>query len=133
MTSEPEPAFVWVWLPGEVDPVVAGRLDVEERALVFRDGRSYLEREARIPLYLPELPLGRGTIPPRVGEVAGCIADAGPDAWGQRVILNRLTGSAAADTTALTPLTYLLESGSDRRGAPDFHPSPARYGPPPPP
>src|ERR1700710_355819 len=129
MTSEPEHAFVWVWLPGEVDPVVAGRLDVEERALVFSYGRSYLEREARIPLYLPELPLGRGTIPPRVGEVAGCIADAGPDAWGQRVILNRLTGSAAADTTALPPLTYLLESGSDRSGALDFQSSAERYVP----
>ncbi|HEV7481659.1 MAG TPA: HipA domain-containing protein [Solirubrobacterales bacterium] len=129
MTSEPRHVFVWVWLPGAVDPVVAGRLDVEEQVLVFSYGRSYLERENRIPIYLPELPLGRGPIPPRVGEVAGCIADAGPDAWGQRVILNRLTGTAAADTTALAPLTYLLESGSDRTGALDFQPSAERYVP----
>lgn len=127
MTSEPERAFVWVWLPGAVDPVVAGRLDAEGRVLVFTYGRSYLEREDRVPLYLPELPLGRGAIPPRVGAVAGCIADAGPDAWGQRVILNRLTGSAAADTTDLTPLTYLLESGSDRTGAIDFQASAEEY------
>jgi serine/threonine-protein kinase HipA len=129
MTSEPEHAFVWVWLPGAVDPVVAGRLDVEERVLIFSYGRSYLERENRIPLYLPELALGRGPIPPRVGEVAGCIADAGPDAWGQRVILNRLTRAPDADTTALTPLTYLLESGSDRSGALDFQSSAERYVP----
>jgi serine/threonine-protein kinase HipA len=82
MTSEPGQAFVWVWLPGAVDPVVAGRLDVEGQALVFTYGRSYLAREDRIPLYLPELPLGRGAIPPLAGEIAGCIADAGPDAWG---------------------------------------------------
>jgi serine/threonine-protein kinase HipA len=129
MTSEAGHAFVWVWLPGSVDPIVAGRLDVEGRVLVFAYGRSYLEREDRIPLYLPELPLGRGSIPPRVGEVAGCIADAGPDAWGQRVILNRLAGSAAADTAALTPLTYLLESGSDRSGALDFQSSAEEYAP----
>jgi serine/threonine-protein kinase HipA len=129
MTSEPGHAFVWVWLPGAVDPVVAGRLNVEGQVLVFTYGRSYLERENRIPLYLPELPLTRGAIPPRVGEVAGCIADAGPDAWGQRVLLNRLTGSAGADTTALTPLTYLLESGSDRTGALDFQLSAEKYVP----
>lgn len=129
MTSEPQSAFVWVWLPGAGDPVVAGRLDVEGQVLVFNYGRGYLEREDRIPLYLPELPLRRGAIPPLVGDVAGCIADAGPDAWGQRVILNRLTGSAGADTGDLTQLTYLLESGSDRTGALDFQASAKEYVP----
>lgn len=128
MTSEPpRQAFVWTWLPGAVAPVVAGRLDAEGRVLTFTYGRSYLEREDRIALYLPELPLERGPIPPLVGEVAGCIADAGPDAWGQRVILNRLTGSAGADTAELTLLTYLLESGSDRPGALDFQESASKY------
>jgi serine/threonine-protein kinase HipA len=129
MTSEPERAFVWVWLPGAVDPVVAGRLDVEGQVLVFTYGRSYLGRADRIPLYLPELPLNRGAIPPLTGELAGCIADAGPDAWGQRVILNRLTDSPDADTGDLTPLTYLLESGSDRTGALDFQVSASEYVP----
>jgi serine/threonine-protein kinase HipA len=27
MTSEPREAFVWIWLPGAAEPVVAGRLD----------------------------------------------------------------------------------------------------------
>jgi serine/threonine-protein kinase HipA len=129
MTSEPERAFVWVWLPGAVDPVVAGRLDVEGQVLVFTYGRSYLGREDRIPLYLPELPLNRGAIPPLTGELAGCIADSGPDAWGQRVILNRLTDNPDADTGDLTPLTYLLESGSDRTGALDFQASASEYVP----
>jgi serine/threonine-protein kinase HipA len=129
MTSEPRQAFVWVWLPGAVDPVVAGRLDAEGQALTYTYGRSYLERENRVALYLPELPLKRGPIPPLAGEVAGCIADAGPDAWGQRVVLNRLTGRADAETTDLTPLTYLLESGSDRIGALDFQASASEYVP----
>ncbi len=129
MTSEPEQAFVWIWLPGATEPVVAGRLDLEAGVLTFTYGRSYLEREDGIPIYLPELPLERGAIPPLVGELAGCIADAAPDAWGQRVILNRLTGGAAADTADLTPLTYLLESGSDRSGALDFQASASEYVP----
>ncbi|HEX7246145.1 MAG TPA: HipA domain-containing protein [Solirubrobacterales bacterium] len=129
MTSEPREAFVWIWLPDAVDPVVAGRLDAVDDLVAFTYGRSYLERDGRIPLYLPELPLRRGQIVPLVGEVAGCIADAGPGAWGQRVILNRLVGSGAADTGDLPPLTYLLESDSDRTGALDFQVSPTEYVP----
>jgi len=129
MTSEPERAFVWVWLDGATEPVVAGRLDQAGAILEFAYGRSYLGRDEAIPLYLPELPLRRGPIPPLGGEVAGCIADAGPDAWGQRVILNSLTGSAEAETTDLTRLTYLMESGSNRIGALDFQRSAEEYVP----
>jgi serine/threonine-protein kinase HipA len=129
MTSEPQQAFVWVWLPGSEDPIVAGRLDPVGPITAFTYGRSYLERDDAIPLYLPELPLGPGQISPLVGEMPGCIADAGPDAWGQRVILNRLIGRNYAETTELGPLTYLLESGSDRVGALDFQTSPSEYVP----
>lgn len=129
MTSELQRVFVWVWLPGAAEPVVAGRLDPVGPIVNFTYGRSYLERENAIPLYLPELPLEPGQISPQVGEIHGCIADAGPDAWGQRVILNRLTGWVDADTTDLSPLTYLIESGSDRIGALDFQTSPTEYVP----
>lgn len=129
MTSELQQIFVWVWLPGATEPVVAGRLDAEGLTVDFTYGRIYLEREEAIPLYLPELPLGPEPIPPLVGEMAGCITDARPDAWGQRVILNRLTGQADTDPTALGPLTYLIESGSDRIGALDFQTSPTEYVP----
>lgn len=128
-TSEPGEAFVWIWLPGAADPVVAGRLEDLGEIVWFAYGRSYLRREDRIPLFLPELPLGRGPIAPEAGTIAGCIADAGPDAWGQRVILNRRLGGGAEDTGALSELAYLLESGSDRTGALDFQASPEEYAP----
>jgi len=127
MTSEPQHAFVWVWLPRAVDPVVAGRLDAVGDLVTFTYGRSYLAREDRIALYLPELPLGRGSISPLVGDIAGCIADAAPDAWGRRVILNRLIGRDALDTADLNILTYLLQSGSNRIGALDFQTSASEY------
>lgn len=129
MTSEAREAFVWIWLPGAEEPVVAGRLDQVGDLVAFTYGRSYLEREEPIPLYLPELPLRRGPIMPVASTIAGCIADAGPDAWGQRVILNHRVGSGAGDTAELSQLTYLLESGSDRIGALDFQASPTDYVP----
>jgi serine/threonine-protein kinase HipA len=63
--------------------------------------------------------------------VAGSLADAGPDAWGQRVVLYKRLGrlSDDDDTSDLTFLTYLLESGSDRVGALDFQESPDFYVP----
>lgn len=129
MTSEPQQVFVWIWLPEATEPVVAGRLDSIGTRVDFTYGRTYLERRDAIPLFLPELPLRPEPIPPPVGEMAGCIADAGPDAWGQRVILNRLTGRADADPAELGPLTYLIDSGSDRIGALDFQTSPSEYVP----
>ncbi len=59
----------------------------------------------------------------------GCIRDAAPDAWGRRVIINKMLGlkGANTDTTELGELTYLLESGSDRIGALDFQQSPTEY------
>jgi serine/threonine-protein kinase HipA len=130
MTSDPTEAFVWAWLPGGTDPVVAGRLDKSGEIIYFTYGRSYLSRPDAIPLYAPELPLRQGRIRPPAGlAVAGCIRDAGPDAWGQRVFLAEHTGrlTADSDTDDLSLLTYLLESGSDRIGALDFQASATTY------
>ncbi len=133
MTSEaPREAFVWTWLPGASEPVVAGRLEPAGELVDFVYGRSYLARAEAISLFDRELPLAPGRIPPPPGmSMAGCIADAAPDAWGQRVVMHRLLGRAGreADPADLGPLTYLLESGSDRAGALDFQASPETYVP----
>jgi serine/threonine-protein kinase HipA len=126
MTSEPTTAYSWIWLPDETDPVPAGRLDRDGDVLLFTYGRSYLERSNAISLYLPELPLRAGPQVPLVGVVAGCIRDAAPDGWGQRVIENILSGQGASE---LGLLTYLLHSGSNRIGALDFQLSANEYAP----
>ena len=41
-------AFVWIWLPGETKPVVAGILQRVGTQLLFNYGRSYLARENAI-------------------------------------------------------------------------------------
>ena len=129
MSSESVRAFVWTWLPERAEPVVAGALDGDGETITFTYGRSYLDRSDAVPLYLPELPLVTGAQRPDAGELAGCIADAGPDGWGMRVILNRLIGRKAVDVDQLTTLTYLLESDSDRIGAVDFQASADIYVP----
>lgn len=131
-----EEAFVWIWLPQETDPVVAGRLEVDNGNIFFNYGKSYLDRIGKtkpaIAIYEPELPLQAGILPLREGlTMPGCIRDASPDAWGRRVIINKKLGlkGIETDTARLDELTYLLESGSDRIGALDFQRSPAEYVP----
>lgn len=129
-------AFVWIWLPEQTEPVVAGKLETDNGNILFNYGKSYLERmnDARpaIPIYEPELPLKAGVLPLLEGlSMPGCIRDAAPDAWGRRVIINKKLGlkGARTDTAELGELTYLLESGSDRIGALDFQRSPSEYAP----
>jgi serine/threonine-protein kinase HipA len=149
--------YVWVWLPGQTEPVPAGVLTRTDRVLsdaavvTFTYGRTYLQRRDAIPLFAAELPLAAGTFDPsRPGELTGalagrsafgrtfasrprqplplhgCIRDAGPDAWGRRVINLRL---ASDPNQYLSELTYLRSSGSDRIGALDFQDSAQQYVP----
>jgi serine/threonine-protein kinase HipA len=134
-------AFVWTWLRGATEPVVAGVLSATgnlfggEAVLAFAYARSYLERADATSLFNPELPLRRGAADPTdpgnlaAGTrsplpLAGCLRDAAPDAWGRRVLNLRLAGDASHD---LNELTYLLESGSNRIGALDFQISATDY------
>jgi len=113
-------------------PIVAGKLTVDAGDLLFNYGKSYLEHEGAIPIYDRELPLHPGVLPLPAGpNMRGSIRDAAPDAWGRRVIANRLLGRESNSTSSieLNELTYLLESGSDRIGALDFQLSPTNYEP----
>ncbi len=94
MTSEPV-VYVWGFLPGRAKPVVVGRLDESGGLISFTYARSYLERPDAVALY--GIPLRNGPREPPPGTtVHGCLTDGGPDAWGRRVILYRLTGKAGA-------------------------------------
>ncbi len=144
-TSErPRRAYVWVWLPEQTEPVLAGALEPRNRQSArsrsaqgggpfdFAYSPSYLDRPDAISLYTPELPLEGGWQEP--GEersMAGCLRDGSPDSWGQRVIESRLLGASGPATSdlELDDLTYLLESGSNRIGALDFQYSNTNYVP----
>ncbi len=131
-TSESRTCYVWIWLPNSASPVVARRVERRGDRYRFGYGRSYLERSDAISLYSPELPLVPGWQEPADGLViASILRDGGPDAWGQRVVLERLHGTRGrdADPGDIDRITYFLESGSDRIGALDFQRSAERYLP----
>jgi len=135
MTSKAKQSdiFVWVWLPDAIQPIVAGKLTKIDNRILFTYGQSYLDNPKAIALYDKELPLQSGVQEKSFGTEAmyGCIRDASPDAWGRRVILNKLLGAKGktADPADLDEFTYLMESGSDRIGGLDFQKSSTDYEP----
>ncbi|MGP9740172.1 MULTISPECIES: type II toxin-antitoxin system HipA family toxin [Halomonas] len=125
-------AYVWIWLPRQTFPVVAGLVERDDQDHYrFTYGRSYLTRPDAISLFPEELPLRPGNQEKVDGALPSCLRDASPDAWGRRVIINRLTGQKGdkANGVDFNELVYLLESGSDRIGALDLQQSPTDYRP----
>lgn len=115
-------AFVWVWLPGKTEPVVAGRIIKKAQLHTFTYGRSYLLNPQAIPLSPLELPLISGTFLPKgLDIIHSCLRDSAPDAWGRRLIDYKYPKLNAGE------LDYMLLSSSDRIGALDFQPSATEY------
>jgi serine/threonine-protein kinase HipA len=125
--GSPGACFVWIWLPGSSEPVVAGRLEQSaDHRLLFNYGQQYLRRADALPIEAEELPLQSGQFdPPPPMIMPSVIRDASPDSWGRRVILHQRSG-AASDPDEMD---YLMESGSDRIGALDFQASATNYVP----
>lgn len=121
MTSEAlAECFVYITLPGQTDPVTAGRfaLAVGRRGTVegrFVYGRSYLERPNAVALDPVELKLSPRTYSTAALDgVFGALRDASPDYWGRRVIQRHLRKAQPGE------LEYLLYSPDDRAGALGF-------------
>lgn len=117
-------AYVWIFLPNKVVPIVAGKIKKEGELYYFSYGKSYLENPEKIALSPFELLLKAGNFYPEgMNTIHSCFRDAGPDAWGRRLIDYRY-GKLHANE-----LDYLLLSGSNRIGALDFQGSSKEYLP----
>ena len=120
MTSKRDQCFVYIWLPGEITAVTAGRFELasDRRGTPlgrFVYGKSYLARKDAVPLDPVELKLSTRTYETTaLNGVFGAIRDSGPDYWGRLVIERHLA------KPTLDELTYLLESPDDRAGALGF-------------
>lgn len=149
--------YVWVWLPGAGEPVVAGVLTRTggqfqgQEVLAYTYARSFRERPNAIALFTPELPLQVGTFDPTApGLARGAVVSASTRAVGPVVRSQRRSPlpmhgclrDAAPDAWGrrvinlriagnpeadMSELTYLEASGSDRIGALDFQDSATDY------
>ena len=97
MTSEQ--VYIYIQLPGTLNTVPAALLKVDklpDRTFVgrFRYGDRYLERKDAIAFDPFQLPLG-DTVQEftKLKGIPGAVRDAGPDAWGRRVIEHKLERS----------------------------------------
>ncbi|MCM2279891.1 MAG: HipA domain-containing protein [Oligoflexia bacterium] len=122
MTSDARSSecFVYITLPGQTQPITAGRFELTTtRAGVslgrFVYGKHYLENPDAVEFDPIELRLAPRTYETTALKgVFGAIRDAGPDYWGRRVI-ERNAGKAQ-----LGEMDYLLHSPDDRAGALGF-------------
>ena len=104
--------YVWVWLPGAGQPVVAGVLTRTDgrfqgqEVLTYTYARSFRERPDAIALFTPELPLQAGTFDPTApGPARGALVPAatgtgGPVVRSQRRSLRTLTAWYPIHATA---------------------------------
>jgi serine/threonine-protein kinase HipA len=121
MTSEQAAeCYVYITLPGQTEPVTAGRftLSNDRRGIPqgrFVYGRRYLSHPDAVPLDPVELKLtSRVYETTALRGIFGALRDAGPDYWGRRVIERHLGKSS------LSEMDYLLHSPDDRAGALGF-------------
>ncbi|MEX0604850.1 MAG: HipA domain-containing protein [Marinobacter sp.] len=126
-----EEAFLWLYLPGEIEPVVCGVVAFNGYEHVFRYARSYLDRENAITLAPPGRPLGELTDDETVldAELNCAIRDASPDAWGRNVMLREFANTPGRKQSELGEIDFLLRAGPDRIGALDATNDPKHYTP----
>ena len=134
MTSERQ-AYVYVQLPGTLTTVPAALLKVEKLrdgtyVRRFRYGDRYLRRKDAVEFDPFQLPLGNEVYEfTKLKGIPGAVRDAGPDAWGRRVIEHKLQRSPAD----LEEIEYLLHGPQDGAGYLSFgdavepHPSKRQY------
>lgn len=121
---------IFIHLPGETEAVPAGRLTMVEQGLqvqasTFAYGRRYVDRPNALPVDPVALALEQGRdgverVPAGGLALFGALRDATPDAWGRRVIENRLR----APPNGLPEVAYLDHAGPHRAGALDVRTSP---------
>jgi serine/threonine-protein kinase HipA len=117
MTSERE-AYVYIQLPGALETVPAALLRVQTlpdgtQIGRFRYGDRYLQRPGAVALDPFHLPLAKQVFEfTQLKGIPGAVRDAGPDAWGRRVIEHKLERSAAD----LQEIDYLLHGPQDGAG-----------------
>lgn len=121
MVSE---VYVFVYLPGVIEAIPAGRLLLDEDARhgLFEYGRRYLQRTEAVPVDPVALPLGPSRYECRKINrgLFGALRDALPDYWGRLVIATQMRIAVEA----LSDAELMLRPNATRAGNLDFRPAP---------
>lgn len=118
--SPEQTCYVYITLPGQTEPITAGRfiltVDRYDTPLGrFVYGKKYLERADAVAFDPVELKLSQHVYETTALKgVFGALRDAGPDYWGRRVIEHH------SGKSQLSELDYLLYAPDDRAGALGF-------------
>lgn len=121
--SNHKEAYVWVWLPDAVQPIVAGKLEHEGSYHDFFYGQTYLNNPSAIALEKNDLPLLKGHRFKSIQELHPVFCDSLPDMWGRRILFNKYYNAP------LSSLDMLLFSSSDRIGALHFQENSTEFTP----
>ena len=124
-------AYLWLYLPGETEPVVCGIVAFNGQEHVFRYARSYLQRDNAIPLAPPNCTLGSLDDEEHIldDELNSVIRDASPDAWGRNILLREHANAQGRHNNEPGEIDFLLGAGPDRIGALDATDTPTHYLP----
>lgn len=120
MISKKQECYVYITLPGQTEPITAGRFvlttDKYGTSLGrFVYGKRYLERMDAVAFDPVELKLSQNVYETTaLNGVFGALRDAGPDYWGRHVIEHHL------EKNQLSELDYLLYAPDDHAGALGF-------------
>lgn len=118
--SPEQTCYVYITLPGQTEPITAGRfiltVDRYDTPLGrFVYGKKYLERADAVAFDPVELKLSQHVYETTALKgIFGALRDAGPDYWGRRVIDHH------SGKSPLGELDYLLYAPDDRAGALGF-------------
>ena len=109
--------YVWLWLPGDVQPTLCGLLQWDGTSASFAYVRSYLANPRAIsiqPSWPVESELGKRLFPSEDDPLPPVIADVAPGRWGEYVITKLRKGKKP------NALEALLAGTGDRTGALEF-------------
>ena len=118
MPAPQQSCYVYIQLPGTLEPVTCASLKIVEVASgvhegTFQYGKRYLQRENTVALDKFRLPLTERPLKfTKLKGVPGAVRDASPDAWGRRVIQAKLQRPEAD----IQEMDYLLHGPDDGAG-----------------
>lgn len=123
MSHGPEKLDVLIWLPGEVQPVLAGQVTFNREGAFFSYDQRYLDHADPVSIYGLDLSadLRKFQVSDNHGLV-GALRDALPDLWGRRAIVAsfRSRDHDPFRDGEIDDVTVMMNGGPDRIGAMDF-------------